>query len=184
MDPFFITSNFSVPMNRWKYADGSTNGHLPSYMRSDLQMGLFQADNNNTWFIIMMPAWGVETRRTGTRSVRVPVGAWHSLIGAKKISPMFLGASLDNCFGQSSGGWGQWSQNVGAGSPHHASMRDHTQSSVPCRGVPTSSLRFHAVGCWAKIEKYVSVDYVSKWREADDKFKITKCIICDITFLS
>ena len=29
----------------------------------------------------------------------------------------------------------------------------------------------------AKIENYVSVDFVSKWREADDKFKITKYII-------
>ena len=42
---------------------------------------------------------------------------------------------------------------------------------------PTSSLRFHAFVCWAKIENYVSVDFVSKWREADDKFKISKFII-------
>ena len=45
----------------------------------------------------------------------------------------------------------QWSQNVRAGGPHHAAMWEHTQSSAPCRCVPTSSLRFHAVGCWAKI---------------------------------
>ena len=66
----------------------------------------------------------------------------------------------------------QWSQNVGAGGPHHAPMWEHTQSSAPCRCVPTSSLRFHAFGCWDKIKNYVSVDFVSKWREADDKFKI------------
>ena len=71
----------------------------------------------------------------------------------------------------------QWSQNVGADGPHRAPMWEHTQSSAPCRCVPTSSLRFHAVGCWAKIENYVSVDFVSKWREPDDKFKITKYII-------
>ena len=37
---------------------------------------------------------------------------------------------------------------------------------------------------WAKIENYVSFDFVLKWREADDKFKIYKYIIYDITFLS
>ena len=78
----------------------------------------------------------------------------------------------------------QWSQNVGAGGHEHAPMWEDTQSSAPCRCVPTSSLRFHAFGCWTKTENYVSVDFVSKWREADDKFKITKHIIQDTTFLS
>ena len=49
----------------------------------------------------------------------------------------------------------KWSQNVGAGGPHHAPMctHVHTQSRAPCQCVPTSSLRFHAVSCWSKIDK-------------------------------
>ena len=61
-----------------------------------------------------------------------------------KSSSFFI--SLFCCAGR------QWSQNVGAGGPHHAPMWEDTQSSAPCRCVPTSSLRFHAFGCWAKIE--------------------------------
>ena len=48
----------------------------------------------------------------------------------------------------------QWFQKVGSGGPHYAPMWEHTLSSAPCRCVPTSSLRFHAVGCWAKIENW------------------------------
>ena len=39
------------------------------------------------------------------------------------------------------------------------------------------TFRILAGGCWAKIENYVSVDFVWKRREADDKLKMIKYIV-------
>ena len=57
-----------------------------------------------------MPAGCVGARRTWPRSARLPLGAWISLIGAKKMSPMLLGAVLAQYLGRSSGGWGVQSE--------------------------------------------------------------------------
>ena len=51
----------------------------------------------------------------------------------------------------------QTAQSVGACGPHHAPMWKHTQSSVPFRCVPTTSLRFHAAGCRVEIRILNSV---------------------------
>ena len=71
----------------------------------------------------------------------------------------------------------QCSQVVELSGSHHWHIWNLTQANTAWRCASTSSFRFHAVGCWAKIEMYVSLDFVWKWREADDEFIMTRCII-------
>ena len=55
-------------------------------------------------------------------------------------------------------------------SHHHCPVWSLTQSNAACRCAPTCSHQIHAVGCWAKIKKYFSLDSLQKWREKDTKF--------------
>ena len=50
------------------------------------------------------PAEDARAYRTWPRSARFRLGAWHALIGAKKMSPMLWGAAVAQYLGQSSGG--------------------------------------------------------------------------------
>ena len=71
----------------------------------------------------------------------------------------------------------QCSQIVDPSGPHHWPVWILTQANTSYRCVSTFSLRFHDPRCRAKIESYVSLDFVWKWRGADEKFKMTEYII-------
>ena len=64
-----------------------------------------------------------------------------------------LRCGLDHCVRQCT-------QNVELSGPHHWPVWNLTQANTACRYVPTSLLRFHVYGCWAKIENYISFDFV------------------------